>query len=222
MTPLLDSDAVVDLMAGAIPSEDIGWRAEKIRCGIDLVFPGMKHNVVEDEQLVLLSAQAKVTCASGESDTESIRDFDSGTSKFRYHRRKPYWYRRDNCLGCEDGSRKYRRRMKPTGESASTFGWTPEAESDEDGENNQESFALSAQVATDELGRDVGAHPDVQPTTTSQSSADDRSLACHVWNSFHRCKHRHGTGSEGQVSCSSTFNGDSRCDCGPRHNDRDP
>jgi len=178
VTPLLDASAVVDLMANGIPTEDIGWRAEKIRAGVDLVFPEVKHDDIADDDLVLLTTRAQVACASGESDTESIRDFDSGTSKFRYHRRMPYWYRRDPCLNCEDGSRMYRRRMKPVITDASSpfpmIGWDPEALSDDDGEVNQESFALSAQVATDEVGRQVGAHPDVQPTIKSQSAAEDR------------------------------------------------
>ena len=44
--------------------------------------------------------------------------------------------------------------------------WEPEYESDDDGFNKQPSFALTAQVATDQKGHQVGAHPDVQPTTS--------------------------------------------------------
>ena len=84
VTPLLDADAVVDLMVGGIPSHDIGWRAEKIRAGVDLVFPEVIHDGVNDEDMVLGAEEARVFCASGESDTESIRDFDSGDGRFRF------------------------------------------------------------------------------------------------------------------------------------------
>ncbi len=84
VTPLLDADAVVNLMAGGIPSHDIGWRAEKIRDGIKLVFPEMRHDGVNDEDMVHGVVEARVACASGESDAESIRDFDSGPGKFRF------------------------------------------------------------------------------------------------------------------------------------------
>ena len=113
---------------------------------------------IQDEELVKVIHFQKVYCASGESDTESIRDMESGSGEFRWHRRHPHWYRRDPCL---DDSMSYRRRMKPNLQYENDVGeaslvWEPEHESDEDGFNKQPSFALTAQVATDQKGHQIG------------------------------------------------------------------
>ena len=81
VTPLLTSDAVVDLMADSVPQEDIAWRSEKIRRGIGLTFPNVDDSTVPDEELVAATIREKISWASGESDTESIRDLDSGSSR---------------------------------------------------------------------------------------------------------------------------------------------
>ena len=77
-----------------------------------------------------------------------------------------------------DDSMSYRGRIKPNLQYENDVGeaslvWEPEYESDDDGFNKQPSFALTAQVATDQKGHQVGAHPDVQPTKTMRSSSQD-------------------------------------------------
>ena len=171
VTPLLDSAAIVDLMADAVPSDDFVWQAEKIRRGIELVHPEVDDSRVQDEELVKITHLQKVYCASGESDTDSIRDHDSGPGAFRWNLRTPYHYRHNPCL---ENNKNYRRKMKPNFQFQNDVGeasllWEPEYPSDEDGFNEQPSFALSAQVATDQQGHKIGAHPDIQPTKTSRS-----------------------------------------------------
>ena len=98
------------MKADAVPSGDVIWHAEKIWRGITLLHSEVDDSTIQDEELVKVIHFQKVYCASGESDTESIRDMESGPGEFRWNRRHPYWYRRDPCL---DDSRSYRRRMKP-------------------------------------------------------------------------------------------------------------
>ena len=161
MTPLLTSDAVADLMADSVPQGDIAWRSEKIRRGIALTFPNVDDSTVPDEELVAATIREKISWASGESDTESIRDFDSGTSRTRWHLRDPYPYRHDDCVdSTEEDPKKYRRLMKPI-VLGQKLDWEPVYPDEGDGYNAQPSFALSAQMMTDETGRYVGAHPAV-------------------------------------------------------------
>ncbi len=170
VTPLLSADAVVELMADTAP-DDIIWQAEKIRQGIKLVFPDVDDSTVQDEDLVEITKSEQVVCASGESDRESIRDFDSGTGRFRWNRRSPYWFKRELCADEDEQGMKYRRRMKPA-VAGSSLVWKPEYPDNEDGSNEQPSFALSAQIGTDEAGRITGTHRDVQPVSYTGQSED--------------------------------------------------
>ena len=170
VTPLLSADAVVELMADTAP-DDIIWQAEKIRQGIKLVFPEVDDSTVQDEDLVEITKSEQVVCASGESDRESIRDFDSGTGRFRWNRRSPYWFKRELCADEDEQGMKYRRRMKPA-VAGSSLVWKPEYPDNEDGSNEQPSFALSAQIGTDEAGRITGYHKDVQPNSYAGQSED--------------------------------------------------
>ena len=90
---------------------------------------------------------AGVSFAGGESDEESIRDFDSGPSKIRWFRRKPYFFCRDDNVN----DVRYRRRMK-LHIGVKRLDWSPEAESDDDGYVKQEPFVLGATIAVDETG----------------------------------------------------------------------
>jgi hypothetical protein len=47
-------------------------------------------SAVPDQELVEVTQAEQVVCASGESDRESIRDYDCGRGRYRSHRRKPY------------------------------------------------------------------------------------------------------------------------------------
>ena len=58
-------------------------------------------------------------------------------------------------------------------EGEASLVWEPEYESDKDRYNEQPSFALSAQVATDQQGHETGTHPDIQPTKTSKSALQE-------------------------------------------------
>jgi hypothetical protein len=71
VTPLLDAEAVIDLLSDSKLSSDFTWQAEKLRLGISLVFPDTETTLVSDETLVDVTKDRGVTCASGESDTES-------------------------------------------------------------------------------------------------------------------------------------------------------
>ena len=166
----MNAEAVVELMADAAP-DDVIWQAEKIRQGIKLVFPDVDDSTVPDEDLVKVTKAENVVCAWGESDRESISDYDSGTGRFRWNRRTPYWFRREPCADEDDLGMKYRRRMKPTVTGESLV-WEPEFPDREDGSNEQPSFALSAQIGTDDRGRITGAHRDVQPVSYAGQSDD--------------------------------------------------
>jgi hypothetical protein len=66
---------------------------------------------------------------------------------------------------------KYRRRMKPAVVGSSLV-WKPEYPDNDDGSNEQPSFALSAQIATDDRGMITGAHRDVQAVSYAGQSED--------------------------------------------------
>jgi hypothetical protein len=144
---------------------------------------------VTDEQLVKITQEAGVTCATGDSDSESIRDQEAGPGEVRWHRRSPYWHRRDQCMEVK-GS--YRRLMQPVinaededgkltseGHDSGEFFWTPLVDSDDDGFVKQPSFILGSQVGTDQFGDVVGTHPDVQPVDSKYDTV--KSVAQDAW-----------------------------------------
>jgi len=174
-TPLLKLDAVIELMTDAVSVQDIPAEAKKVKSGMELVFPCEAYvfdqAYVSDEQIVKVTRDAKVTCASGESDAESIRDQESGPGKFRWHRRDPYWYRREPCL---DNCKNFRRMMKFSVEPAEGeghFAWIPLVDSDDDGEVKQPSFVLSSTIATDAEGYAQGTHKHLQPVDSKYDNA---------------------------------------------------
>ena len=99
-------------------------------------------------------AESGVSFAGGDSDNESIRDFESGSGPNEWHKRDPYFHRREMNLN----QVRYRRRYKMTIEATTTqMKWHPEVDSDEDdGYVRQTSFILSPQLATDEFGVPTG------------------------------------------------------------------
>lgn len=105
----------------------------------------------------------RVCFVGGESDEESVKDFQSGRGKVRWHVRKPYFYRRGRNL---DGYR-YRRRMRLTVETNKLI-WSHEEDSDDDGFVHQETFILPANCATDEHG-----HPTELPIDGLQGYATE-------------------------------------------------
>jgi len=98
----------------------------------------------DDEELVRATREAKVEFASGLSESESIRDFNSGPGLVRYQVRDPYAFRREPCA---DTSGNYRRRMRPSVYVDGSFRWMAEVESDEEGHVPQKSFV----PVTDEM-----------------------------------------------------------------------
>ena len=64
---------------------------------------------VDAETACRQTSDQKVEYAAGDSDADSVRDYDSGPGKVRWQRRRPYWYRRDT----NENDLTYRRRMKP-------------------------------------------------------------------------------------------------------------
>ena len=91
-----------------------------------------------DEALVSCTENAEVEYAKGDSDAESIRDYDA-PARGQWHIVDPYFYCRETNL--ED--MRYRRRMRPTPRSAQVLDWDVEVEADEDGYVKQQSFTRS-------------------------------------------------------------------------------
>ena len=113
MTPLLNPSAVVELLEQSEGPSDPRDQATFIRRGLNYVFPGESCTIeaahVPDDLLVEVTKEKDVHYATGESDAESIRDYDSGTGSQRWHRRNPYWYCRQPS---SDPTRQFRRMMK--------------------------------------------------------------------------------------------------------------
>ena len=73
----------------------------------------MNNCYMLDERIVKSVEEARVEHATGNSEAESIRDFDSGSSGVRFHRRASYWYRGEDNLN----RFRYRRLYKPSVET---------------------------------------------------------------------------------------------------------
>ena len=94
---------------------------------------------------------AGVSYAGGESDDDSIRDQEDGPHRcLQWHRRKPYFFRREPNLN----DVRYRRRMKVKigCEAGKRIEFEPDADSDKDGYVKQESFHVQATRHIDETG----------------------------------------------------------------------
>lgn len=104
-----------------------------------------------EEDLVQCMQDQKVHFASGDSDDDSVRDYDSGPGKIQCHKRMPYTYRRE--IGAANVY--YRRRIKLFVEDGSP-NWRKMTDSDEEGGPKQESFVLSATLEQDAAGVPIG------------------------------------------------------------------
>ena len=98
-TPVLSGDAVIDLLAGNMGAgeeeiPEIATEATKIRCGVQCIFPSVDVSSsaggLTDAELVRVTRSAGVHLATGDSDAESVRDYDAGPGKQRFHRREAY------------------------------------------------------------------------------------------------------------------------------------
>ena len=118
--------------------------------------------------------KAKVHYATGGSDAESIRDFDSGSGGTRFSRRDPYFYRHeDNANGF-----RYRRRCVPyivgeallcDGTQVNELQWKAEYPSDEEGYVPQPSFVLKSTIPTDADGNEE--EPDINSVAAASKKA---------------------------------------------------
>ena len=117
----------------------------------------MRASNVTEEDLRTSAAAAQCSLATGESDNESIRDFESGTSAIEYHRTEPYIFRRETSLS----NARYRRRVVPvvdtSMEGQRAVRWKAEVDSDDDGEVRQRSFIRSTAEAVREGAPAVSA-----------------------------------------------------------------
>ena len=128
---------------------------------IEALFPTegtlLRNGLVTAEMIVKGTESAGVFYATGGSDAESIRDFDSGNGASRFSIRDPYFYRReDNANGW-----RYRRKCVPyvlghaqlqDGTPVNELMWRAEYSTDEEGDVPQPSFVLEATVPTDADG----------------------------------------------------------------------
>ena len=104
---------------------------------------------ITDSVLAGSIREAEIEFAEGDSDADSIRDYDSGPGPIQWSSRQPYWYHRElNAEGLCD-----RRRMVVKKVAPGSVAWGPEAESDDDGYVDQVSFVLDAKGRTDD-GKD--------------------------------------------------------------------
>ena len=161
---------------------DYGPEAARTWAGMAILFPEraevMARVAISDAQVVQCTHEAKVVCASGESDDESVCDqFPTGCS--RWTLKRPYWYRLEQCPTV---ARSFRRLMTFTVlRSSEAFGeypgpwagiqpltdeaegrlvWEPLVESDEEGVVDQPSFSSSDIVLEGDPARMRVSHPE--------------------------------------------------------------
>ena len=104
---------------------------------------------VNDQALLEETQVSEVHFANGDSDSESIRDYDAGPGLQRWHRRDQYFYRREENVEGQT----YRRRMKLIDNTVPWQApiWTEETEADADGYVRQKSFIEPSTVLIDEV-----------------------------------------------------------------------
>ena len=91
-----------------------------------------------------------VRYATGDSDSDTVRDWDSGAGKIKKWKREPYLYRIERNMNEVN----FRRRMKPTFEETPKAGvvglhFETEVETDSDDEVKQASFILPPGILVD-------------------------------------------------------------------------
>ncbi len=103
--------------------------------------------------------ELQICFAEGDSDADSVRDWESGPNPVRWSKRDPYFYRREPNL--EDIP--YRRRCKVALVAGVGPQWMPEVDSDDDGYVRQKSFMTSSQIEIDPAtGEEIGESKDIQ------------------------------------------------------------
>ncbi len=126
-TPLMTAEEVVTLLAGETESV----RDAEIRGQIGLTFMSELYVLeavdVTDMVLVRSVDRRQVHYATGDSDAESVRDWDSGPGTIRWAKRPAYFFRREN----NDNEVRWRRRVKPVVKNRDEADWPAENESDE-------------------------------------------------------------------------------------------
>ena len=123
---------------------------------------------VPDEVLYVSTQDNDVSFATGDSDAESVRDWESGTGKIRFSRRKPYFFRREK----NDMGQQWRRHVKPVVRDTHDVDWTVMYETDEEtGEVPQPTVVVPASVKIDEAGHEAGVHEDLQGYLTAGASS---------------------------------------------------
>ena len=147
VSPLLPADAVVDLLLEG-GGQDVASKAARIRSNIFTCQDLPVLHIMSDQQIVEATEEAEVFFATGGSDSETIRDQESGPAPVRWHRRSPYWYRIEPCT--EHGG-SFRRLMKAK-EKDVELQWETEYASDDEGYVPQPSFILKSTAITDEAG----------------------------------------------------------------------
>ena len=177
VTAVLPGDVMLDVLKQvAHPKLRTGFADAAEACrAVAMSFPDATRAYYahggDDYKLLQSIEAAGVHSAGGHSDSESIRDYDSGPGQIRWSHREPYWFRREfNVNGVL-----WRRRMKfHVVEDATWKGkmdrvspWIPEYDSDSDtGDVNQPSVVVPSQIHLDESGLEAGLVAEVQGYTT--------------------------------------------------------
>ena len=169
-TPALTSDEVASAMAEATAVAQEENMSSTLRSRVEVLFPeeARRHaGLGTTSEELQESAQVEgVQFANGDSDAESIRDYDSGPGLQRWHRREAYFYRREENLEGQT----YRRRMKlrscpfpfrmPKSEKEL---WEAECQSDEDGQVCQKTFIQKAEIEIDDVTGEVVGLTSTEP-----------------------------------------------------------
>jgi len=166
VTPIVSGTKI---LAGLVEAVEVELTPEEKDAAGKQLMVGMSITQSEEYQKILAcnvsaltiyesAKAAEVKYAGGGSESDSIRDHDSGPGKIRWHRRKPYHYRREP----NENEVTFRRRMRFKAENTETVHWDVEAESDDEGRVMQESFVLTAQKAVDESGEITGPPAELQ------------------------------------------------------------
>ncbi len=88
-------------------------RAARVRNQLGLTWSGelilIEGCDVSDATLLKILNERQVEFATGNSDAESVRDFESGPGNVRWSKRSPYWFRRE----MNANEVRWRRKVKP-------------------------------------------------------------------------------------------------------------
>ena len=143
LSPAVSGSLLLKAVTGAASASD--RRKFKVKAHLREAQPdvlsALKLLEVSNHDLSTSWTCSNVEYADGDSEAESICDYDSGLGNIRWHRREQYFYRKETNLE----SRPYRRRMQlvvgKVGRDSYSLNWEAECESDnDDGYVNQQTF----------------------------------------------------------------------------------